>query len=754
MNKVLNRPLFRQAALRKGHLKTIGARTGIMVGQSYSPPGVPAVVPGQGTFSPVNTQRFGPPKPTFMQNIKRSGPVRLAKSLGKGIFNIPYAGGYIAGDKVGEALGIENAMYRMPFGLAGSYAAAKALPGLAALPGGLSAALMAGPAYLTIAGAKERERIAKMTPEERAAHTAKVREFGLEGYLDDEQSNQLFSKFIPKGPKEFETRKSAAPKEGPGSGRPGFGKGKAELKAEGDQLLDEKYAGAEGDADLNSIQADSISPLPTPPGAGDDQREKIAAGADKDTPATGSPKLELTRKEKMEAAKEDQKTTNYAINGGTGGSTIDNNFDQTIRLARKYYDELDKGQGSQANLVFLSNLASGLLTGTTKKSGIGGALEVFGQALGPAVNNLATIRLKEGELRANRRESSLNAALDHMKFLNEAAKTERPDVTQGVIQFRGADGKLRNYVGYIGKGGTTYLPGGLGEDGQERLIPISQAGPITDKNGNVVGTFENFQKQDKINNRLFEISDVLGNRYNALSVARDVLKTLNQEDASGEKVKGGAALAVDQFTRRLSGVAKELVGLEVFDNDISQMTLGALEEKMNKLQSDEFDAIDRSDLSDEAKKEEKEKISKDTLLTQARKKLKNRGLLSGLTREEQEKLAVQEVTLTYALANTFKDQDRLTQRDVNAAKEIVNIFSLGRSSADVRASIEAIANQLESDIRRQEELFRDAGGLESRIKTLRGLADFETFEKGTVAEQLAGDLGLDEIEEGLSGVNL
>ena len=77
----------------------------------------------------------------------------------------------------------------------------------------------------------------------------------------------------------------------------------------------------------------------------------------------------------------------------------------------------------------------------------------------------------------------------------------------------------------------------------------------------------------------------------ALSVARDVLKTLNQMDTSGEKVKAGAALAVDQFTRRLSGVAKELVGLNVLDNDISQMTLGALEDKMNKLQEDEFAAI-------------------------------------------------------------------------------------------------------------------------------------------------------------------
>ena len=74
--------------------------------------------------------------------------------------------------------------------------------------------------------------------------------------------------------------------------------------------------------------------------------------------------------------------------------------------------------------------------------------------------------------------------------------------------------------------------------------------------------------------------------------------------------------------------------------------------------------------------------------------MKKRGLLSGLSREEQEKLAVQETTLVYALANTFKDQDRLTQRDIDAARNIVNIFSLTRSSKDVRASIQAIGNQL------------------------------------------------------------
>jgi hypothetical protein len=76
----------------------------------------------------------------------------------------------------------------------------------------------------------------------------------------------------------------------------------------------------------------------------------------------------------------------------------------------------------------------------------------------------------------------------------------------------------------------------------------------------------------------------------------------------------------------------------------------------------------------------------------------SKGWFSGLSGADQEKLAVQEVTLVYALANTFKDQDRLTQRDIDAAQKIVNIFSLTRSSKDVRDSIEAIAQTIRIEI--------------------------------------------------------
>ena len=135
--------------------------------------------------------------------------------------------------------------------------------------------------------------------------------------------------------------------------------------------------------------------------------------------------------------------------------------------------------------------------------------------------------------------------------------------------------------------------------------------------GNVIGQFENFLEQKNVDKRLFDIQDILGNRYNALSVTRDVLKTLNQLDESGDPVKAGAALSVDQFTRRLMGVSKELFGFEV-----SGLSLDQLEQKVAELQADEYAAIDRSDLSDAAKEEAKKKLDSKNLIKQAKDRIK------------------------------------------------------------------------------------------------------------------------------------
>ena len=732
LNKVLNRPLFRKEALRQGVLKTINANTGVMVGQPYTAPGVPAIRK----------------PPTFMERMKVSGPVRGIKSLGKGSINPVLLGGYYAGDKVAQGLGIESQVGRMGFGLGGSYAAARMLPAVAGL-GTLPSLAILGTAYggkkLYDAGVKERARINAMSPKERKAFEIQQNNSAFDYMNVSDQ--ELFGNVRPKTIEEKVEEDKRIVNKNIGSGRvsgPGFTNKSKELKAEGDELL--QNADEFDVADLSNIQENTLTGG-TPPPPGDDGITNYKSTLFEDRQRREAEAL-LTAPEKKEQKTEStaQGTNEIAL----GGPSTDIEFNKTIALAKKYNEAVYKGEGSQANLVFLANLASGLLTGTTAKAGIGGALEVFGQAIGPAVNNYATIKLKEGELRARNREASLNAAVDHMKFVNENAVEDRPDRTGGIIQIRGADGRLRNYKGYTLKDGTKQIAAGIGPDGREQFVPVTQGGPIADSEGKLIGQYENFLEQNSVDKRLFDIQDVLGNRYNALSVTRDVLKTLNQVDQDGNKVKAGAGLQIDQFTRRLSGVAKEVFGFE-----ISGMSLDALEQKVSELQADEYAAIDRDpDLSDEGKEAAKEKLSSKNLVKQAKARLKNRGMLSGLSREEQEKLAVQEVTLTYALANTFKDQDRLTQRDVNAAKEIVNIFSLGRSSKDVRASIEAIGRQLESDIRRQESLYTVAGGLENTLKDLRRLKNFEVFEgEGGVTSQLAGDLSLDEINSILEGIN-
>ena len=738
INKVLNRPIFRNAALKKGHLKTINANTGVMVGSPYGGAPVPAIRK----------------PPTFMERMKVSSPLRMGKNLVKGIANIPAYGGYLAGEKVAQGLGIEDPVGQTAFGLGGAYAGTRALPALAGiglLPSAVLGASIYGVNNRVQAGIKERARINAMTPAERKAFEIENRNKAF-SYMDV-TDEELFGKFVPKPPADVKTRSSAAPKDGPGSGRRNFGQNKSkELKAEGDPLLQDNVANKDDVGSLDSVQENSLGGG-TPPG-NEDGITNYTSTLEEDKERRKAEEL-LTAPEKKAQKSESTAQGNNEI--ALGGPSDDKEFNKTIALAKKYQEEVFKGEASQANLVFLANLASGLLTGTTARAGIGGAMEVFGQAIGPAVNNYATIKLKEGELRARNREASLNAAVDHMKFLNDleiaklkGSEVDRPEQTGGIVQIRGADGRLRNYKAYQMKDGTVTMAAGVGEDGREMFVPVAQGAPIADSNGQVIGQFENFLEQKNVDKRLFDIQDVLGNRYNALSVTRDVLKTLNQMDESGETVKAGAALSIDQFTRRLSGVAKEVLGFEV-----SGMSLDALEAKVSELQADEYAAIDRDpDLSDEGKEAAKKNLDSKNLIKQAKARLKNRGMLSGLSREEQEKLAVQEVTLTYALANTFKDQDRLTQRDVNAAKEIVNIFSLGRSSKDVKASIQAIGRQLESDIRRQESLYTVAGGLETTLKDLRRLKNFEVFEgEGGVATQLAEDLSLEEIENIIEGIN-
>ena len=366
--------MFRKEALRKGVLKTINANTGIMVGSPYTAAPVPAIRK----------------PPTFMERMSVSGPVRMGKNLIKGGLQIPGVIGFEGGMKVADALGVKDPVGQTAFGLGGGYAATRALPALAGIglgPSAVGLGAIYGLKNRVEAGIELRKKINAMSPKERAEferqNRLKATDYMSEGVSDAD----LFGKFVPKPPEPIDTKKSAAPKEGPGSGRvSGFGKNSKTLKAEGDPLLQDNVANKDDVGSLDSVQENSLGGG-TPPG-NEDGITNYTSTLEEDKERRKAEEL-LTAPEKKAQKSESTAQGNNEI--ALGGPSDDKEFNKTIALAKKYQEEVFKNEGSQAGLVFLANLASGLLTGTTKRAGLAGAMEVFGQAIGPAVNNYACL---------------------------------------------------------------------------------------------------------------------------------------------------------------------------------------------------------------------------------------------------------------------------------------------------------------------------------------------------------------------------
>jgi hypothetical protein len=674
LNKVLNRPMFRQKALKKGVLKTINAQTGIMVGSPITPAPVPALRK----------------PPTFIERMAVSGPARF---LASGI-SIPAVGGYIAGETVAKGLGIEDPIGKTAAGIGGSVLATKALPGLASLPAATSLALMAGPAYLTYAGNKERKRIAKMSPEERAAHSAKSRQFGM-SYLDDEQFNQQFTPKlddIVKSNEEIKEEVKISKNAKPGSGRPGFSDRLTEQDNESDVI--------KGNVDINKVVQNN-DPNKSAPLIGIDETTKVA---DKKDPKVDVKTDEKTNEKananlvKSDSNQLDKKTPGE-IKAGDGTEVNS----EVIELARKYRKELMAGQGSQAKTVFLANLASGLLSGTTTKGGIGGALEVFGKALGPAVNNYATVKLKENEMENEFMSDALELAQDEIAAKNDLLEgTSGLDFeSTGYIQFRDKNGKAVNRTGGLLKDGT-YVMAALGQvdaNGRQVYVPVA------------AGTFSKYFTSSFGEEEQGKTIRNLSGKYKALGIGKETIRILEEAAAKGETL-GGPVGRFNLVTTRLGSALNDL-GFSMFESKDAGMA------KVNQLR-DKF----KSELMNEGMSDKEADAFLDknfgSVDSQFKKTLKAMGIFKDqTTAADLERLAINETVLTYALANSLKDKDRLTQKDIQMAKELVNVFPFFRGQGQVIRSLEAVNERILGDIEASELIYSEFGGDTATLENFR-----------------------------------
>ena len=664
--------MFRREALRKGHLKPIKARTGRSIIGPQLPFRPPMVIPQSGQGVPVGgTYSTGlalRAQPTFFERIGTG-----AKSLGRGLFSIPAIGGFYAGDKVAQGLGINDPVGRTIAGFGGSAIATKALPGLASLPGAVSAGLIAGPAYLMYAGSKERERIKNMSPAERAAHKSKAMQFGTAGYLDDEMFDQQFGKIDPTKLDEI-VKKPRTTIPNPGAGRPGskrFEQKQEDVATAPDNVT--KF-GKTKVIDTAKVAENTLPPqLSDRGGSMDDMSGAMPPpeGQDpKEDPKTDPPK-----------GKGDPKAD-------PDGDSIKRNsaFAAELDMARDIVKEMRQGKTSQANMVFLSNLASGLLTGTTRKSGLGGALEVFGAALGPAVNNMVMVKMKEDEIEQNLMGDALELAFAENKRRNTAA--ELPDIDKhGVIQIKDQNGNPQNVIGVRYANGTHGIASGkFDQFNREIFIPITSQ------------EFTKFIDGEKGEAERFKILRDLSGKYKAYQIGETSINLLKKED-----VTGGPKGKLDLFVKRTSDALNDLGitfigrdGIEVGKRKISDLR----QDLINEYAFDNDVSVkDAEKIIDQTFKKQFSIKGRDSLLDST---LKRFGVEFRGTGADLEQLAINETILTYALANSLKSKDRLTQKDIEMAAKLVNVFPIGRGEASVIESLEAVNRTLLKDIEASE----------------------------------------------------
>ncbi len=746
VNQILNRPLFRKEALKKGHLKPIKASTGAAVSNF---PLVPVGTPVGGPIQ-VNPRRL-----PSTQVIKPGWGARFKANF----LGTPYGQSFwkLAGK---DAINFPRQMTRnplstmmgqrstLPFGTGGGISRLLGFGGIydtidpyvgqyiqnplgrAAVSTGLSVLGAMNP-YVRAAGvAKSLYGIGKnliYDPAKASIAAHRATPVAERQVLPSISGEAAMEEIDVSTPKEVVEKVKLESKARPrGGGRIGFENRLAQ--SENKDPLENNLI------DIDKVVKNNVPDFivnqkmgSQPPG-----EEVLIAKKSEDITDKGG-KIKVTEKEQAEDIIKSNGETSVIKEAGKitagDGTAI---TDDTIQRAREIRDELMAGKSSQAKLVFMANLASGLLSGTTAKGGIGGALEVFGKALGPAVNNYATIKLKEDEISNDFMQSALELAADEIAAKNDALDYEYPDRTPGIIQEIGPGGVIRNYVGAIMKDATMLIriPGAIDQNGRQMYMPYTGTG--------------RFKAMDFVNDTTTEIANDIDHILRSVSTADKSLRIL-EEAYKKDKSFGGLVGQLRITTERVTDALGDLTsfGDRVDFGDQFELLL----DKNAKALVEGGEFKDEESAREYLKKEFGEIDAKGKAITGDGKSFVDKNLSKFLgddrTSDAQnlERLAVNETILVYALANALKSKDRLTQKDIQNAKELVKVFSIGRGTKTTIRSLRALREILVDKYKSQERLYRLAGGDEGTLDNFKEaykiIPGTSTVEQGRVFGDLS-----------------
>ena len=399
----------------------------------------------------------------------------------------------------------------------------------------------------------------------------------------------------------------------------------------------------------HNVDAQRASNIAVAVTEGDIDRSMIKAAAENDNIYETVPNYvnDPNHKEAIKMAKADeeiQKKINQQTGtpkddeteSAPGGSTDQVTGDNDIDTAKQYANEgltvnlkdLDpRTTAIDPKRIFLLKLAEGLLKGKTRQGGLAGAAEVFGTALGPAVDSMVLVKMKNDEAYRDFAATVLDYNTELLKARNELLK----------------DGKRQR--GSISMGGKFYEAFTDKDTGQIYVVD--------DKTGE-------YREVSTVDATFFPEKDSAQYVDNIRLVADGALasKILEDQIALMRTPEGKTAIGASGLLLSFAETVGNLPG------EIKDGITGAL--------SSDF-TMSQGDLSDEAFEKLQERTDKalGKFETTLNKRLKKDLSAS----ETLGKLKVNARMLTYNLANALKDKDRLTNRDLQLIEELTGTLS-------------------------------------------------------------------------------
>ena len=345
------------------------------------------------------------------------------------------------------------------------------------------------------------------------------------------------------------------------------------------------------------------------------------------------------------------------------------------------------GNGDMTNLILLK-LASGLLTGKTTQSGVGGFLDVLGQASGPTVDTAILLANQQKEfdqslalalIKSNaEKQGGLQAESKRVYVQEINPNDELFPVSARLITKNKGSGALMDIVKDPVKG--------------EIFIPYTEGGPEVEPNKKAL--------------------DVAQKSMRDLSIGIEFAQIVTS--APSELIGPGAT--VRNFMDRFSGSTKSY-----------QSSIGSVDEFATKSFNEISDAIMNEQqyqnltgsTLEKAKEQSNELLSK--FQKESSKYTDN--LYKALDSGDQERIAraqlgLIEQRMKYIVANANKAQDRLTAADVKNAEARTKIFGLFENPEQIKKNYEILGKEMNANFRKQVKTYGANGGTKEFVLTM------------------------------------